>query len=991
LKQVYKVASILLAIVLITACTTQKRKGELSGLGKLYHNTTAHYNGYFNADVLLEGSILSLSEQHQDNYNQLLEMYPYVVADNPQAAAADLDKAIEKMATVVALHRSSNWTDDCYLLVAKAQFLKQDYESAESTLRYAMDEFSPQKLAKRSSKSKKVQRSSSSSSSKSKSSNKRVSASEAKKEKANTAKEQAKKRKEANRQIKKNKKKKSSSSSKKKPSAPKSTTPEPEVPKANEPEPATPPVSKEAELIKLADEMPADGSPDSYFLKHRPAYQEIQLWLAKTLIERDNFDGAQGILSQLNNNPETFDDIRTQVNALEAYLRIRTKAYGAATGYLEKAIEQTPKREEKARFAYVLGQLFQRSGNGEAAYAAFERSLKFAGDNYEMAFSSRLNMAQNSWLSGKGNSADARASLDKLAKDPKNADYLDQIYYALAEIDLKEDKRQDAITNLTLSLQKSTKNRAQKAESYLKLANLYYEVEEYVPAKAYFDSTLQVMATTDERHPKVTKLSNSLTDIAVNIKIIQTQDSLLRLAAMSEEEKRDFAKRLKKEQDDARRAAAANAAANSQVQGPEVKRAGGIPTPALQKESSFFAYDDRSVKRGKRDFDTKWSNRKLEDDWRRSNRRVISEFVEEGAPVAETSSNAALTEDEVDKLLAGIPKTDAQKGEAKIKIREAMYTLGTLYRDRLQNYPKAIAILEELCERFPNSNFELDAWYYLYLCHTDVGNTAKAREYHDKIIQRYPTTNYARILQDPSFASKYLNEELQLNLQYDAIYGNFSKGLYQDAYTGSEKALAALMGKHPLKPKYALLMAMCSGNLRGQEAYINELQKVIATYPDTDEQRRAKEILRLLGAAGGAKLPGGVDEAITTDAMARYKEENNEPHYVLIVFKDADANMENNKIKVSDYNTEFHKLDKLRISNMFLGKEKNVPVLVLRRFNNRDDAMKYYTGVQKNSGKFIAASVAHEVMVVGQNNYRQLLTEENIDNYRQFFQATYLK
>lgn len=990
MKQAYKAGWVLLAIILITACTTQKRKGELSGIGKLYHNTTAHYNGYFNANELVEASILSLADQHQDNYNQLLEVYPYIAASNPQAAAADLDLAVEKVATVVSLHRYSQWTDDCYLLVGKAQFLKKDYESAESTLRYLLDEYSPEKLKK---KSKKVKKGSSATASKSNSSGSKAKSTpkEAKKEKIDKAKEQAKKRKEANRQAKKNKKKKSSSSKGKK-TPPKTTITSSDEPKTETPTPVEPvaPATKAPELIALGDDTPTDGDPDNYFLKHRPAYQEAQLWLAKTYVERDNFDGAQRILTQLDNNPETFNDVRAALGGVAAYLHIKRKAYGVATGHLEKAIELTSDKETKARFAYILGQLFQRLGNGEGAYAAFERSLKFTND-YEMAFSSRLNMAQNSWLSGKGNATEARASLEKLLKDPKNADYLDQIYYALAEIDLKEGNREAAIANLTQSLKSSRQNRAQKAESYLKLANLYYEVENYVPAKAYFDSTLQVMASTDERFDKVTKLSNSLTDIAENIQIIALQDSLLRLASMSEEEKRALANKLREEQDAARRNAAAAAFAQPDQGGPGAKPAvAGLQQPALQKESSFFAYDDRSLKRGKRDFETKWgSDRKLEDNWRRSNRRISSEFIEEGAAVAETSSNAPLTEEEVDKLLTGIPKTEAQKNEANIKIREAMFKLGTLYRDRLQNYEKAVAVLEELSTRYPNSNYELDAWYYLYLCYTDMDNDTKARYYFDKIIERYPSSNYARILKDPSFASKYLNEELQLNLQYDEIYGNFTKGQYEDAYTRSEKALASLMGKHPLKPKYALLMAMCAGNLRGKDAYVGELQKVIATYPDTDEQRRAKEILRLLGAAGGAKLPGGADDIPLV--ASKYKPEENEPHYILVVFKDASTSMETNKTIVSDYNQEFHKLDKLRISNMFLGKDKNIPVLVLRRFNNKVDAMKYYNGVKLNSNKFIPAATAFEVFAVGQNNYRQLLTEENLDGYKAFFEESYLK
>ena len=64
------------------------------------HNLTAKYNGYFNADVLVQEATAKLVEQHQDNYNQVLDVYPYLAVDNPSAAAPDLDKAIEKVAVV---------------------------------------------------------------------------------------------------------------------------------------------------------------------------------------------------------------------------------------------------------------------------------------------------------------------------------------------------------------------------------------------------------------------------------------------------------------------------------------------------------------------------------------------------------------------------------------------------------------------------------------------------------------------------------------------------------------------------------------------------------------------------------------------------------------------------------------------------------------------------------------------------------------------------
>ncbi|HHJ49900.1 MAG TPA: hypothetical protein ENJ88_03240, partial [Phaeodactylibacter sp.] len=117
-------------------CKVQKSRSDISPVAKFYHNTTAHYNGYFNAEELLLASMQRLNEQHQDDYTRLLPVFPYRAVDNPRAEAESLDKAIEKVSVVVALHRPSDWTDDCYLLIAKAQYLKQDFEASEETLQF---------------------------------------------------------------------------------------------------------------------------------------------------------------------------------------------------------------------------------------------------------------------------------------------------------------------------------------------------------------------------------------------------------------------------------------------------------------------------------------------------------------------------------------------------------------------------------------------------------------------------------------------------------------------------------------------------------------------------------------------------------------------------------------------------------------------------------------------------------------------------------------
>src|SRR5690606_24575990 len=133
--------TLLSLIITLTACTVTKQKSDVSGIKRFYHNLTARYNGYFNANELIVKSENTLNEQVPPDYSKLLPVFPYMEAPNPSAVFADCDLVIEKLSRVVALHGESYWVDDSYLLVGKSQFLKQDYETAEQSLLYFQQEF----------------------------------------------------------------------------------------------------------------------------------------------------------------------------------------------------------------------------------------------------------------------------------------------------------------------------------------------------------------------------------------------------------------------------------------------------------------------------------------------------------------------------------------------------------------------------------------------------------------------------------------------------------------------------------------------------------------------------------------------------------------------------------------------------------------------------------------------------------------------------------
>ena len=56
---------------------------------------------------------------------------------------------MEKVSLVVYIHRPNAYEDDAYLLLGRAQLLKQDYEAAQHTFEYSAADFAPQNEAAR--------------------------------------------------------------------------------------------------------------------------------------------------------------------------------------------------------------------------------------------------------------------------------------------------------------------------------------------------------------------------------------------------------------------------------------------------------------------------------------------------------------------------------------------------------------------------------------------------------------------------------------------------------------------------------------------------------------------------------------------------------------------------------------------------------------------------------------------------------------------------
>lgn len=984
-------------LILVTSCSSTKRRDEQGPIGKLWHNMNSHYNGYFNARELMTESLLTLDEQHVDNYTQRLDMFPFLEVDNPSIVGEDMDIAIEKVAIVVKKHPYSNWVDDSYLLVGQAQLIKQDYESAEKTLRFMVNEFRPRpkrsksKVKKGSSSAEEpeeeeyVSRREVESNPEQERRDRLRARKEAQKERDKINKEREKERKAKKKERERERKARLKARKKgiRLPPVKRDTSAQAGL--ENEPDPIE---EEEADLgpvgmisifsnnSDLEGEGEAYGKKaGSYVAKHRPAFQEGRLWLAWTLIKRDNFDQAQIILEDLRANRGTFADVRRKAMAVQAFLYVEQEKLEEAIPYLEEAAEVAKERNERARYHYIAGQLYQELSQPSGAASAFEKAIA-ARPNYELELGARLNLAQNAFLSGSGSAADALKKLERMAREDKNIPYESQIIYSMAAIALRSGDKEAGAEYLRRALASPSAGPVQQLEAYNLLGDLAYAASDYLPAKLYYDTTLTVMAQSDDRYAAISQRRDQLSGIASALQDITVKDSLLRIGRLSEDARNQWAAELFEQ----RRAAAA------QPINP-VASVGGRGPVATIGNSEFFAYKPSIVKKGKRDFERRWGDRSLEDDWRRSSRTDRDIFSDPGDAAGSNPDDTdpqMVTEDEIKALLDGVPTTPAEQKTMEVKQAENWFNLGREYRDRLENNPKALEAFETLNRQFPGANTEAESWYYQYLIHKDMGNASKAQEFATKLAGQYRGSKYARLANDPSYASELLQKDSKLMRDYETAYAAFEKGDFKTAHELATKGRASLLGQHPLKSRYALLLAMTTGNTQGRAAYIASLRQVVAQFDGTPEQTRAKEILRLLGESG-ARLPGQAGAL-----GGGFKESMKELHYFIVVFDKEDTDLNAAKISVSKFNAKYNKLDRLRITNFYIGKNNDVPALVLRRFKNGTEAVKYLKNAKEREQEFLdAGKFSYDIYAVSQSNYREILKLRSVEEYRTWFRENY--
>ena len=244
----------------------------------------------------------------------------------------------------------------------------------------------------------------------------------------------------------------------------------------------------------------------SYITRHYKEDEELvasaKLWQARCYAEMGWNYEAEDILGKLNTNGIPKKCLNQYAAVYADYL-IKNQQFEDAIPYMKTAIKAEKNRLQKSRMRYLLGQMYASLEMDGMAYKTFAEVIR-SNPPYELEFAARIR--QTEVFSGSDYQKVVKR-LERMAKNQKNKDMLDQVYYALGNVYMSREDTVNAIKNYELGVEKSTQNGLDKALCQIRLGDLYFEKRDYVKAQPNFSGALAGIQKEYKDYERISKLS----------------------------------------------------------------------------------------------------------------------------------------------------------------------------------------------------------------------------------------------------------------------------------------------------------------------------------------------------------------------------------------------------------------------------------------------------------------------------------------------------
>ncbi len=591
-----------------------------------------------------------------------------------------------------------------------------------------------------------------------------------------------------------------------------------------------------------------------YVLNHYPESSTIidaKVWLEKVHMRMKYYDLAlQNLLKIKAENPDLSEEEQTHLNTILAQAHIFNENHKEAINPINEAIFYTKDNNLKGRLLYIKAQLFDKLGQVDSANFAYQKVINLNRKSPRTyMIHAKLEQLKNidkdtvDYVFMKNQYSD-------LIENRENRPFLDFIYFDYAEYHNDLDSIKLAIDYYNKSLARVPKDEYLYSRDYLRLAQIYFDKNNYKTAGAYYDSTLTHIDRSKREFRLISKKRENLDDVIKYESIANEKDSIIRLIKMDKDERlsffEDYIENLKEEaqsvfaQKTASQRPIKNTSSGFQRNDSQSRLGNSRSNTARKNNSngnaSFYFYDDNQAQRGELAFRQKWGNIELADDWKYGGQRISKAKDNEDEEKNEDPfANDPKYQPET--YLAKIPKDQSVIDSLWIDRNFAYYQLGVIYKEKFKEYELAKHRFENLLESNPEDRLILPSLYNLYLIADELNDEKDKSYWKNKILNDHPDSEYAALLLNPQ---KFKESENNPQNIYKRLYKSYENQQYKLVTEQADQYAKQLVGR-PIVPKFQLLKAFAIAKIDGVEAYKKALNHVALTYPQSEEGKFAQK------------------------------------------------------------------------------------------------------------------------------------------------------
>ena len=554
---------------------------------------------------------------------------------------------------------------------------------------------------------------------------------------------------------------------------------------------------------------------------------KAKIWREKINAKQNYNQLAIENLKEIESRGRLSNEEIVELNAVLAQAYLNSKKIDSAVIRLETASEKTQDLNSKSRYLFILGQLYKNLDKLDSSTMVYNRVIKLhrkiPREYYVYSFVEKSKNFLDKSL--------AMSELIELETDIENSGYLNIISHQIANLYLEINNDSLAIKYYNKSLRNPAKDNLVNLKNYNTLGDYFFDKNEYLISAAYYDSTLAQINNNKKLFRKITKRRESLDEVIYYELSVKTNDSIIRLVKMSEEERvayfKDYIEEQKKKLNKEKEIV------NSKNENSFVS----AKNNNISNENAlFYFYNPTVLAYGKNEFKKLWGDKQLTDNWRNGKTTTaIKPLMSIGKENSKTNKTQNL-----EGYLKSIPSSSSSIDSIYKQLDYSYFQLASIYSAKFLEYGLSNNKIRNIDFNRNKLEFVLSAKYLNYKNCLILGQLDEADSIKSDIILNFPGSKYAEILNNPeAYASSDIDNISEL---YGALFQDFKNQDYVKVIIGLEKLISAFE-THPLAPKMQLLKASAIARIEGFENYKKALEFIAKNYPNSIEGEEAEILL----------------------------------------------------------------------------------------------------------------------------------------------------